>query len=65
MLAIALLACSGCSPDCETRTAYVDRDGDGFGGEEAKDGCAAGTVTMSGDCDDQDADRSPAQTEVP
>jgi hypothetical protein len=46
---------------------FVDADGDGWGGEPLTlegDACTEGSAATDGDCDDTDALRSPAQSEV-
>lgn len=45
-----------------TGPAWLDEDGDGFGGEEA-DPCLDGVVAVDGDCDDTLADVHPGATE--
>jgi MYXO-CTERM domain-containing protein len=58
-------ACDGIDNDCDfaidedatpTQTFYVDRDGDGIGGDEVVGACQTGEyiVTVGGDCDDDD-----------
>src|SRR5690606_29583842 len=43
------------------RSYYVDRDGDGYGAGSAMEACSAppGTVTLTGDCDDDAPARNP------
>lgn len=51
---------------CATTTYYRDRDGDGFGGTETKVACSSPGkeyVTKGGDCDDDNPDVFPGQTE--
>jgi hypothetical protein len=69
-------ACNGIDDDCDgvtddpaaadTATWYVDAAGDGFGGDSAVTACAppAGTVAVSGDCDDAATHRYPGAVEV-
>ena len=64
----------GVDQDCDgtdATTCFVDRDGDGFGGEDtvvAADGSCdedAGETDEPGDCDDEAADVFPGATEIP
>lgn len=51
---------------CATQTFYRDRDGDGFGGTETKVACTSPGkeyVTKGGDCDDENENVFPGQTE--
>ena len=55
------------APDaCAFGTWYVDADHDGYGGTTAISGCSqpAGTVSNTTDCDDANAARHPAATEL-
>ncbi|MDP2309600.1 MAG: MopE-related protein [Pseudomonadota bacterium] len=72
--------CGGGDEDCDGREddeddevdpggfidLWEDADGDGYGGEDAPAACApvSGQADQGGDCDDDDADRSPAADEV-
>ncbi len=66
--------CGGGDEDCDGRVdedddslsdavaLWVDADGDGYGGEEAVEGCPGeGLSTESGDCDDADPARLPGE----
>jgi hypothetical protein len=67
-------ACNGIDDDCDdevdegvTVTVYADADGDGFGDPDSEaQVCAAGTgqVLVAEDCDDDDPDAWPGNTEV-
>jgi hypothetical protein len=51
---------------CTPTTYFRDNDGDGFGGTVAQSACTSpgdGWVTKGGDCDDDDKDVFPGQTE--
>ncbi|MFT4975102.1 MAG: hypothetical protein ACI8S6_000989 [Myxococcota bacterium] len=70
--------CDGIDNDCDALTDdlddsvsdqgtfYIDSDGDGFGTSDAVLSCTqpSGTVTIDGDCDDEDAAISPDSVEV-
>lgn len=57
--------CDGAADEGLAITRYADRDGDGYGGTEAVVTCQviAGTVTVTGDCDDACATCRPGGTE--
>ena len=67
-------SCSGVDDDCdgtidegfELATFFRDADGDGVGGEESVEACAAppGHVAESGDCDDAEVGTNPAADET-
>jgi hypothetical protein len=69
-------ACDGVDNDCSgvvddnlpLYDHYIDGDGDGYGDPaqvvQSCETSLSGYVTEGGDCDDQDADRSPAATEI-
>jgi hypothetical protein len=74
----ALEVCNGVDDDCDRsldeqgadgcRIFYADDDGDGVGGAR-EPACLCGsegvfTATMTGDCDDGDANRAPARSEL-
>ncbi len=54
--------------DADFETLYADEDGDGYGDEDVTMASCAGSEDgwsfASGDCDDEDEDRSPAEPEV-
>lgn len=66
MLVALLLSCTEPPKDEEcsiTHAAWIDADGDGFGGERA-DPCDEGVVFEGGDCDDEDAAVHPGAAET-
>jgi hypothetical protein len=72
VLAVLTAACESdprpvAKADCEVATWYEDLDGDGAGGSAVELDCpheTAGYLISGGDCDDLDADASPALPEV-
>ncbi len=65
--------CDGIDQDCDGEaddgllsTWYVDADADGYGGDSSREACEPGSdeVSVTGDCDDADADVNPAAAEV-
>jgi len=76
-IGLAIMGCKGDGDGKSTRseaedgcgewhTTYIDRDGDGFGGEPVVAPCTpvAGTVAEGGDCDDSSAVVHPGASEV-
>jgi hypothetical protein len=66
---VGLVGCSGTTPSadpCPAKlVAFLDLDGDGFGGEQVGEVCALseGEVDVAGDCDDDDPDVHPEAEE--